>query len=113
MRKNFVPKYRYYTNGENIVVAVASYAGRTIRGVAKCSDQDEFDLETGKKLAAARCAVKIARERVKYTKVQRDMWQDILAYNAVQYEKWDDRYDDALEIEKQAREIYDNMIEGL
>ena len=113
MRKNFVPKYRYYTNGENIVVAVASYAGRTIRGVAKCSDQDEFDLETGKKLAAARCAVKIARERVKYTKVQRDMWQDILAYNAVQYEKWDDRYDDALEIEKQAREIYDDMIEGL
>ena len=59
MRKNFVPKYRYYTNGENVVVAVASYAGRTIRGVAKCSDQDEFDLETGKKLAAARCAMKI------------------------------------------------------
>lgn len=113
MRENFVPKYRYYTNGKNVVVAVASYAGRTVRGVAKCSDQDEFDLETGKKLAAARCAVKIARERVKYTKVQRDMWQDILAYNAVQYEKWDDRYDDALEIEKQAREIYDDMIEGL
>ena len=113
MRKNFVPKYRYYTNGKNVVVAVASYAGRTIRGVAKCSEQDEFNLETGKELAAARCAVKIARERVKYTKVQRDMWQDILAYNAVQYEKWDDRYDDALEIEKQAREIYDNMIEGL
>ena len=113
MRKNFVPKYRYYTNGKNVVVAVASYAGRIVRGVAKCSDQDEFDLETGKRLAAARCAVKIARERVKYTKVQRDMWQDILAYNAVQYEKWDDRYDDALEIEKQAREIYDDMIEGL
>lgn len=112
MRKNFVPKYRYYTNGE-IVVAVASYKGRTIRGVAKCSEQDEFDLETGKKLAAARCAMKIARERVKYTRVQRDMWQDILAYNAAQYEKWEDRYDDALEIEKQAREIYDDMIEGL
>ena len=41
------------------------------------------------------------------------MWQDILAYNAAQYEKWEDRYDDALEIEKQAREIYDDMIEGL
>ena len=113
MRKNFVPKYRYYTNGENIVVAVASYKGRTIRGVAKCSEQDEFDLETGKNLAAARGAMKIARERVKCAKAQRDMWQDILAYNAVQYEKWDDRYDDALEIEKQAKENYDNMIEGL
>ena len=41
MRKNFVPKYRYYTNGENVVVAVASYKGRTIRGVAKCSEQKE------------------------------------------------------------------------
>ena len=113
MRKNFVPKYRYYTNGENVVVAVASYKGRTIRGVAKCSEQDEFDLETGKKLAAARCAMKIARERVKYNKVQRDMWQDILAHYATQYEKWEDRYGDALEIEKQAREIYNDMIEGL
>ena len=113
MRKNFVPKYRYYTNGENVVVAVASYKGRTIRGVAKWSEQDEFDLETGKKLAAARCAMKIAKERVKYTKVQRDMWQNILAHNAAQYEMWEDRYDDALEIEKQAREAYEEMIEGL
>ena len=57
--------------------------------------------------------MKIARERVKGAKVQRDMWQDILAYNAAQYEKWEDRYGDALEIEKQAREVYNDMIEGL
>ena len=107
MRKNFVPKYRYYTNGENVVVAVASYKGRTIRGVAKCSEQDEFDLETGKKLAAARCAMKIARERVKFTEEMREMWQEILARNAVEYEKWDDRSADALEIEKQARTAYE------
>ena len=34
-------------------------------------------------------------------------------YNAAQYEKWEDRYGDALEIEKQAREVYNDMIEGL
>ena len=113
MRKNFVPKYKYFTNGENMVVAVSSYKGRTIRGVAKCSEEDEFDLETGKKLAAARCAMKIAKARVKNIKVQRDMWQNILAHNATQYEKWDDRHDDALEIERQAREAYEEMIEGL
>lgn len=113
MRKNFVPKYRYYTNGENVVVAVASYAGRTIRGVAKCSEQDEFDLETGKKLAAARCAMKIARARVKFTEEMKEMWQEILAGNAVEYEKWDDRHIDAIEIEKQAREAYEKMIKGL
>lgn len=113
MRKNFVPKYRYYTNGENVVVAVASYAGRTIRGVAKCSDQDEFDLETGKKLAAARCAMKIAKAREIFTKTQRDMWQDILARYATIYERWDDKHLDALEIEKQAKEAYEKMIESL
>ena len=113
MRKNFVPKYRYYTNGENVVVAVASYKGRTIRGVAKCSEQDEFDLETGKKLAAARCAMKIARERVKFTEEMREMWQEILARNAVEYEKWDDRSADALEIEKQAKHTYEELVKGL
>ena len=113
MRKNFVPKYRYYTNGENVVVAVASYAGRTIRGVARCSEQDEFDLEIGKKLAAARCAMKIARARVKNAELQKEMWQEILAHNAVEYEKWDDRYADAIEIEKKANEAYEKMIESL
>ena len=113
MRKNFVPKYKYFTNGENVVVAVSSYKGRTIRGVAKCSEQDEFDLETGKKLAAARCAMKVAKARVKNIKVQRDMWQNILAHNASQYEKWDDKYLDALEIEKQAKGTYEEMLKNL
>lgn len=113
MRKNFVPKYKYFTNGENMVVAVSSYKGRTIRGVAKCSEEDEFDLETGKKLAAARCALKIAEKRVKYTKAQKDMWQNYLAYYATRYEERDDKYLDALEIEKQAREAYEEIIKEL
>lgn len=45
------------------VIAVSTYAGRTVRGVAKCDPRDTFDLETGKKLAAARCAYKIAEKR--------------------------------------------------
>jgi hypothetical protein len=65
MRKNFVPKYRVYTNGENVVVAVSSYAGEKVRGVAKCAPEDGFDLEKGKKLAIARCALKIAKKRAK------------------------------------------------
>lgn len=55
-------KYKFYVSG-NKVVAVSSYAGRTVRGVAKCDPRDTFDLETGKKLAAARCAHKIAEKR--------------------------------------------------
>jgi len=113
MRKNFVPKYRYYTNGKNVVVAVASYMGRSFRGVAKCSEQDEFDLETGKKLAAARCAMKIAKERVKVTKIDKFGWQDLLADVTSRYERAEDRHTDALEIEKQAKRNYEELIKGL
>lgn len=55
-------KYKFYVNG-NKVIAVSTYAGRTVRGTAKCDPRDEFDLEFGEKLAAARCAYKIAEKR--------------------------------------------------
>jgi len=50
---------------------------------------------------------------VKFTEEMREMWQEILARNAVEYEKWDDRHADAIEIEKQAKEAYEKMIENL
>ena len=56
-------KYNYFTDGENKVVAVATYAGKPVRGVAKCDPKDNFDLATGKELAAARCNAKIAKKR--------------------------------------------------
>lgn len=56
-------KYRFYTNGRK-VIAVSTYAGKTVRGVAVCHADDNFDLETGKRLAAARCNEKIAEKRM-------------------------------------------------
>lgn len=55
-------KYRYYTAG-NKIIAVSTYAGKTVRGVAKCAEGDTFDMEKGKRLAALRCAEKIAFKR--------------------------------------------------
>lgn len=63
-------QYRYY-GSDKTVVAVSTYAGKTVRGVAKCNSADEFALETGKKLAGARCNVKIAARRVKNAKNKR------------------------------------------
>lgn len=57
-------KYQFYING-NKVIAVSSYEGRRVRGVAKCNPIDEFDLEKGKRLAAARCNAKVAERRLK------------------------------------------------
>ena len=45
------------------VIALSTYAGRTVRGIAKCHPNDTFDEEYGKKLAAARCNAKIAEKR--------------------------------------------------
>lgn len=55
-------RYRFYDNGSK-VVAVSSYAGRPVRGVAKCDPRDDFNLEKGRELAKARCDVKIAQKR--------------------------------------------------
>lgn len=65
MKAGFEPRYKYFTNGKNLVVAVSRYAGKYVRGIAKCSDLDEFDFEVGKKLAKVRCDLKIAGLRTR------------------------------------------------
>ena len=59
-------KYTYYVaEKQKQVIAVSSYAGRIVRAVAKCDPRDEFSVEKGKKLAAARCNLKVAAKRAK------------------------------------------------
>lgn len=58
-------KYHYYTTKDNTVIAASTYAGRTVKGVAKCDPADNFDIEKGKNLAAARCNHKVAMKRLK------------------------------------------------
>ena len=64
------PTYRIYETPTQ-VIAVSSFAGKTVRGVAKCNPADQFNYEKGSALASARCGVKIAEKRVKraYNKV--------------------------------------------
>lgn len=59
--KNY--NYKYVVIPSKKVIAISTYAGRTIKGVAKCHPNDEFDVEFGKKLAAARCNEKVASKR--------------------------------------------------
>ena len=56
--------YRFYKHG-NRVIAVSTYAGRVVRGVAICADGDQYDEEYGKRLAAARCNYNVALKRRK------------------------------------------------
>ena len=70
-------------------------------------------IPTGKELAAARCAVKIAKAREIFTRSQRDIWQDVLARYTTMYEKWDDKHLDAVEIKKQAEAKLNDIMKGL
>lgn len=56
-------RYQYVTAG-NKIICISHYAGKPVRGIAKCYPADEFDLEDGKKLAQVRCDYKIAKKRV-------------------------------------------------
>jgi hypothetical protein len=56
-------KYRFYEAG-NKTIAVSTYAGKPVRGVSICHENDNFNLETGKLLAAARCNEKVSAKRV-------------------------------------------------
>lgn len=56
--------YKFYYNNKTIY-AVSSYAGRTVKGISTCADDDKYDEEYGKELAVARCDVRVASKRMK------------------------------------------------
>ena len=61
-------KYNYVIrtrqDGVKEVIALSTYAKKTVKGVAKCDPRDQFDGEKGKQLAASRCNAHVARLRV-------------------------------------------------
>ena len=67
--KYSLDKYKYFTyydkNGKKTVSAVSTYAGKTVKGYAKCDPRDTYDFEAGKRLAAARCNQKVAQKRAR------------------------------------------------
>lgn len=51
--------------GSKTVTVVSHFAGKAVRGIAKCDpDKDEYNLEAGTTLAKARCDMKVASKRL-------------------------------------------------
>lgn len=48
-----------------IIVAISTYSGKIVKGISKCCDTDSYSFEKGKKLAAARCDLKVCLKRKK------------------------------------------------
>ena len=58
-------RYNFYKKG-NTVICVTKYNGKTVKAVAKCNPEyDEFDYETGKKIAKLRADMKVQEKKLK------------------------------------------------
>lgn len=70
--------YKFY-HADNKVICVSSYAGKPVRGVAKCDPRDNFDIGKGEALAQARCDAKVAYKRYMRARAKANE-----AYDAIQ-----------------------------
>lgn len=57
-------KYQTFTTGNKVIV-VSHYAGKRVKGYAKCDPKDTYDFDKGKKLATLRCDEKVCDKRFK------------------------------------------------
>ena len=80
--------YTVIHNG-NTTIAYSTFAGKTVKGYAKCNPDDNADPAIGEKLAKARCGLKIARKRHKwaesqYNKAKAEMFAAIKRFNEME-----------------------------
>ena len=106
--KQMYNNYKYIET-PNKVIALSTYAGKTVRGIAKCHPNDTFDVEFGRKLAAARCNAKIAAKRV--VNAKNKYWE---TYNKLieatkAHDKYSTYYIDAAEHLKEAEAYLDEV----
>lgn len=55
-------RYRFI-KADNKVICISTFAKKPVKGIAKCSPNDTFDLEIGTKLAKLRCDLKVTDKR--------------------------------------------------
>ena len=93
-------KFVYY---KNVVSALSSFGGKTVKGTAKCDPNDAYSKEYGEKLAQTRCNTKVAKKRVKWASLKLAQAKRDLARAQVRVGKMEDYYADAQLMEAEAR----------
>jgi hypothetical protein len=81
-----IEKYHFKVNG-NKVYASSTYAGKKVEAHASCAPEDDFDIETGKKLAAYRCNVRVAKRRMQRAEAKTKEYYDTLQIILNDYKK--------------------------
>lgn len=91
-------KYKYVIDEEKrTIVALSTFAGEVVRGVARCAPGDVWDIEEGKKLAETRCSAKIAHKRLRRAEEMVEWAVDGFEYFAEQVEKYKKYESDSIE----------------
>ena len=113
-----IEKYKFYTakkiDGQPYkVIAVSTYEGKMVRGVAKCDTRDTFDMELGKQLAAARCNQKIAQKRQR--RADRELKKAVAAFDKAQKHMFamNDYYEDARSAAKTANSRVNTLLKTM
>ena len=95
-------KYRFIEAG-NKIICISTYAKKVVKGIAKCSPNDNFDIEIGKKLAQLRCDEKVADKRAdraldKYLEAENILFKAKAYYDDMRkyYLDSEDKHDKAL-----------------
>ena len=115
--KYSLDKYKFYQykdkNAKDTVAAASTYAGRTVKGYAKCDPKDQFSIEKGKELAAARCNAKIAAKRVKRASAKYLEAQQQLADARRFMARMTEYYTDAVDQLDEANEAIADMMKSM
>jgi phage terminase Nu1 subunit (DNA packaging protein) len=103
-------KYVYH---ENKVIAISSFAGRIVRGIAKCDPADGYVRELGELIAKSRCDIKVAKRRSKHAEKKLTEAKKALAEAKARVSKMEDYVTDAYRIEMEAKQAYDKLMEHI
>ena len=95
------------------VIAISTFAGKPVRGKAICASDDTFNLEKGKKLAAARCNAKVAEKRYRRAKGKIAEAETQVKYATRFYDKMRHYYEDSWVALNNARRDVQNVVDEL
>lgn len=100
--------YRYiYSKDNKVIVCLQTSKGKEFRGIARCSESDELNLEIGEQLAAARCDLAIRKRDLEEIRIAKE---EALARSEFRscklYTLW---YQDACRVEKLQLEHIRNL----
>ena len=88
-------QYKIY-RADKKIIALSTFAGKAVRGIAKCDPRDDYSAEYGETLAVARCASKISDKRVKSAKAKLTAATKALEAAQKQYDKMTQYYADSV-----------------